>query len=144
MSALSTHLTFLRDVIPKPGFTSQYRRIAKRLADFIFQHQIMHRDHFSSSDARVLHSEAELWVETCFSAVEGALGGGRPRVQGPWNKTLQAARLIGLEGEARERALDATFGATDDDEWERVIFELVDICELERDEVERLLRRRSE
>jgi len=143
ITALSTHLGALKGVVPRTIMTALYRRIAKRIADFIFHQQIMYRGSFSLFEGRVIYSEVELWVETCCAAAEQALGGGRQRVQAPWTKTLQAARLVSFDGDEWEKVKDLTFGAKGDTQWEDGLADLLGSPELDRDEVGTLLRRRQ-
>ncbi|THU91630.1 RINT-1 family protein [Dendrothele bispora CBS 962.96] len=143
IALLSTHLSYLKETLPQHIVTVLYRRIASRLSEHILQRQILYRGAVTLEQGKGILAECELWIETCHMGLGGALGGGRNRVEVPWLKLLQAARLIASEGESRDRISDATSGATSQDDWEATITDLVGICELSREEVGRILRRQQ-
>ncbi|KAF7367286.1 hypothetical protein MSAN_00790600 [Mycena sanguinolenta] len=144
ISLLSTHMTYLCDTLPQKAMTALYRRIASRLAEHILQRQILYRGHISTLEGRSIHAECELWVETCHSGLRGALSGGRNRVQAPWLKLLQAGRLVGLEGEPWDRVGRATFGPQDQMQWEELMLETTGANELQREEVQRILKSKGD
>ena len=95
----------------------------------------------------MVRAEAELWVETCLAAVGNAApaagGMGKQRVEAPWAKLLQVGRLVGAESEVWDGAVSATFGTTEEAEWEQTMLELTGVSELSREDVSKLLRRRE-
>lgn len=92
----------------------------------------------------MIQAECELWVETCHTALGGVLGGGRKRVEMPWAKLLQAARLVGADGEAWDTITQATFGVHSEEDWEKTMLEATGLAEMGREDVGRLLRRRDD
>ncbi|KAF8993873.1 RINT-1 family protein [Hymenopellis radicata] len=145
IALLSTHLAYIRSTVPVTSLTSLYRRIATRLSEHIMQRQILYRGNVSLTEAKYIHAECELWVETSHGALAGALGGGRNRVESPWSKLLEAGRLIAAEGDSWTKAVDSTFGtAVSEGDWETHIVDVTGYSELSREEVGRILRRRTQ
>ncbi|KAJ7630533.1 TIP-1 family-domain-containing protein [Roridomyces roridus] len=144
ISLLSTHLAYLRTTLPQTIMTSLYRRVAGRLAEHILQRQILYRGQISALEGKTIHVECELWVETCQSALGGALSGGKNRVEAPWLKLLQAGRLVGLEGDAWENVEDDTFGTRGQEEWEDLMLEVTGASEIPRAEVQRIMKSRED
>ncbi|KAL0572573.1 hypothetical protein V5O48_009393 [Marasmius crinis-equi] len=143
LALLSAHLTYIRGTLPRSVMTVLYRRIASRLADHILQRQILYRGHVSQAEGKTALAEVELWVETSHTGLAGSLGGGRKRVETPWAKLLQAARIVAAESGTRDQVAQGTFGTTDQEEWEALMIEVTGFQELSRDEVGRILRRRD-
>ncbi|KAF7320188.1 hypothetical protein MKEN_00803300 [Mycena kentingensis (nom. inval.)] len=140
ISLLSTHLAYLRSTLPQATTTTVYRRIATRLSEHILQRQILYRGQISRLEGKAVHAECELWVETCQTALGGALGGGRARVERPWVKLLQAGRLLGLDGDSWLRARDGTFDDRAADDWEQMMHDLTGVSELPLEEAQRVFR----
>ncbi|KAK0465211.1 TIP-1 family-domain-containing protein [Desarmillaria tabescens] len=143
IALLSTHLGYIRMILPQSTVTLLYRRIASRLSEHIMQRQILYRGNVAVREAREIQAECELWVETSQGGLAGALGGGRNRVEAPWSKLLEAGRLIAAEGPAWDKAVDFTFGAKSEDQWDAAMVEITGFSELSREEVGRVLRRRK-
>lgn len=86
-------------------------------------------------------AECELWAETCRLALSRA---GATRAEAPWRTLLQAGRLVGIDGDQLQKVSAATFGATQDHDWERVLIEVIGLSELSREEVGQVLHSRSD
>ncbi|KAI0639079.1 TIP-1 family-domain-containing protein [Trametes polyzona] len=142
LALVSSHLTFLRGTLPRTTTTSLYRRIASQLSTHLLQRQVLFRgrSRASVSEGKAVLAEAELWVETARAALKTERG----RVEAPWRAYLQAARLLAGEGKEWDRVVEATFGTMADTEWEEVMLESVGLCELPREEVQQVLRRRED
>ncbi|KAI0639075.1 TIP-1 family-domain-containing protein [Trametes polyzona] len=142
LALLSSHLTFLRGTLPRTTTTSLYRRIASQLSTHLLQRQVLFRgrSRASVSEGKAVLAEAELWVETARAALKTERG----RVEAPWRAYLQAARLLAGEGKEWDKVIEATFGTMADTEWEEVMLESVGLCELPREEVQQVLRRRED
>ncbi len=81
-------------------------------------------------------------IETCQGAVGGGLPGGRTRVEAPWLKLLQAARLVALEGDLWDGITNSD--STSQEEWEDIMRNVTGHSELSRGVVERILRCRED
>ncbi|KAF9065415.1 TIP-1 family-domain-containing protein [Rhodocollybia butyracea] len=143
IALLSTHLTYMRATLSQKTLTPLYRRIASRLAEHLLQRQILYRGSFTTMEGKVIYAECEIWVETCRAVLLQVFGGSRNRVEAPWLRLIEAGRLVGAEDELRDKIVTATFGSTDEEEWEGVMVQVVGSGELSREEVGRILRRRE-
>jgi RAD50-interacting protein 1 len=144
IALLSSHLTFIRTMLPRTLVTTLYRRVANRLAEHILQRQILYRGHFDLREGKSILAECELWVETCYVALLGSLSGGRERIELPWGKLLQAGKLASAEGDVWNALLEATFKTQTGGDWEMEMTRIVGSVELGRDEVARVLKRRAD
>jgi hypothetical protein len=146
ISLLSSHLAFLRSTLSQNIVTSLYRQIASQIADYILEREILYRGHnlITSQDGKLTLAACEVWIETAHVALAGSLDGGRKRVEAPWLRLLQAGRLVSSSGLVWLQLLDATFGVLEDEEWEKVMLEIVGLDELNREEVGRVLRTRED
>lgn len=144
VALLSSHLTFIRSILPQSTLTSLYRRIAARLAEHILQRQVLYRGQFSLAQGKLFAAECELWVETCHVALAGRLSGGRYRVETPWSGLLRAGRLAALDGDEWLAVRSAAMQGASGDEWAKLLTRVLGTSEVDRDEVERVIRRRED
>jgi hypothetical protein len=107
------------------------------------QREILYRGSHQVSirEGKGLLAECELWIETCRVALQGV---SRNRVEAPWSYLHQAAKLVDLEGDAWARVIEATFGMSSDEDWEKVMTEVIGECDLSREDVTRVLRSRED
>jgi hypothetical protein len=143
IALLSAHLSLLRSVLSQTTLVSLYRRIISRLTEHMLQREILHRGprQINLGGGRALLAEYELWVETCYAALNGVA---RSRVEAPWTMLLQAGRLLSIEGEARDVVMKTTLGACEDEEWETAVTEIVGVQEMGRAMVAAVLRTRED
>lgn len=144
IALLSSHLTFIRSILPQSTLTILYRRIASRLAEHILQRRILYRGQFNLQQGKVITAECELWTETCNVALAGRLSGGRHRVEMPWLRLLQAGRLVGLQGEDWVSVKNVVLRDMSEEEWVKTMVKLVGISELDKDEVCKVIQRRED
>lgn len=141
LSALSSHLSFLRRTLPRAPTSSIYRHIGSHLCTHILQRAILYRRarEITSVERRVLQREGELWVETCRLALPDA----GEHVEVPWRRLVQAGRILGANDEVWEQILEVSF---DDggQEWGPRITELIDGADLSREEVRMIVRTRED
>ncbi|KAF7792494.1 hypothetical protein EIP86_003535 [Pleurotus ostreatoroseus] len=139
---LSSQLTLLQSTLPQTTVRSLYTRTASHLAQHILQRAIMYRGRarISPAEGRALRAECELWAETSRVALARMAG----RSEAPWRPLLQAARVVGAQGEEWTRVVDATLGPTTDEEWERVMVDVVGFAELGREEVSQVILTRMD
>ncbi|CAK5280068.1 unnamed protein product, partial [Mycena citricolor] len=141
LAVLSTLLKYLQTILPLATLTVLYRRIAARLAEHIFQRQIMYRGQISTQAGKAIHAECEIWVQTCQAVLAGSLS--RTRVEAPWLTLLTAGRVVGLDGEAWDKLKRVTFGTVADSAWTDAVLELIQVCELPREEVQKIVQCRE-
>lgn len=142
IALLSSQLSFLRSALPQTVVTNIYRSIASRLSEHIFHRQILYggRHRLTLAEGKNIVAECELWMETCQAALSGSSN--RARVEAPWSRLLEGARLVAAEGEVWDNLVDGTFGTGDDEEWEALVEEMVGICEISREHVAQVLQSR--
>lgn len=141
IALLSSQLTLLQSTLPRMIATALYRRTASHLASHILQRAIMYRGRarISPQEGRTILAECELWVETCRLALHGP-----GRVEAPWRSLLQAARIVGAQGDEWQKVVDVTLGTATDEEWEAVVLDLVGFAEIGREEMGQIIRTRTD
>ncbi|KAL5495515.1 hypothetical protein ACEPAI_978 [Sanghuangporus weigelae] len=141
IAQLSAHLSFLTKCLPLPTAINLYRRVAGHIANHILQRQVLYRgrSRMSLKQGRAVLEEANLWVEACRMAIGSS---GLRRVEGPWERLLEAGRLLSLEGEAFQQMVNvARFG---DDRQCEVLAEAVGISEMNTNDVLAVLNARED
>lgn len=103
----------------------------------------------SVKEGRAIATECELWLETSRAALSSGGGGGGGRgfvrlVEGPWKRLVEAGRLLALQGSERDKVGALTFGTARDEDWEQGVLEIVGFSDLRRDEVQAVLRTRTD
>lgn len=143
IALLSSHLTFLQSTLPQGTVTSVYRTVASQLATHILNRQILYRgrSRITPDQGKVIMAECELWAETCRLALAKS---GAGRTEAPWRGLLEAGRIVGADGEAWTKIVDSTFGVLNDEEWEKVLIEMVGFSELGREDVGQVIRSRTD
>ncbi|KAF8640664.1 hypothetical protein AX17_000321 [Amanita inopinata Kibby_2008] len=144
IALLSSHLTFIRSSLPQNAVINLYRRIASRLAEHILHRQVLYRGQFNLRQGRLITAECELWAETCRATLAGRLGGARYRVETPWLRLLQAGRLVGLDGDEWRMVKNASLEDVTGEDWSKLMARVVGVSELNREEVDKVLRRRRD
>ncbi|KAL5534489.1 hypothetical protein ACEPAG_951 [Sanghuangporus baumii] len=141
IAQLSAHLSFLTRSLPLPMAINLYRRIAGHIANHILQRQVLYRgrSRMSLKQGRAVLEEANLWVEACRMATGSS---GLRRVEGPWERLLEAGRLLSLEEEAFQQMVNvARFG---DDRQYEVLTEAVGISEMNTNDILAVLNARED
>ena len=149
VALLSSHLTFLRSMLPAPVITRLYRRIASRISEHVLQRQVLFRPGLTRSSARhgltrtqarVVQAECEFWAETS----QVAMNTSRTRIEQPWSRLLAAGRLLGADLQKHERLLDTFSGKSDG--WEELLDSVTELGSggLGVDEVKTVLRLRDD
>ncbi|CAL1696309.1 unnamed protein product [Somion occarium] len=117
VALLSAHLTFLQSALPQTTVISLYRTVASRLATHILHRQILYRGR-----SRITPQQG--------------------RTEASWRGLLEAGRIVGADGETWRKLVDSTFGTLGDEEWEKVLSELVGFSELSREDVGQVIQAR--
>jgi RAD50-interacting protein 1 len=143
IALLSSHLAYLNNVLPSGAVASVYRSVASRLATHLLQRQVLYRGRgrISPDEGKRIAAEAELWVQTCRTALARAPSA---RVEAPWRRFLQAARILGADDGVWRKIVLVTLGGHDDDKWAEAMKESVGVSELEREEVTNVIKARAD
>ncbi|EUC67173.1 RINT-1 family protein [Rhizoctonia solani AG-3 Rhs1AP] len=139
LTTLTTHLSLLVKTLPSSATASLYRRIASSIASHILQRSVFHfgRGRMIPSRGVVFAREAHLWVEASQLAMPNR------RVEGPWQRLLDGARLVSIpEGADFEAAKDTIWRASNEQCAE--FAEAIGVRSLDRKEMQDALRARSD
>lgn len=147
VALLSSHLTHMQNFLSDIGLVTIYRRIASRLAEHILHRQILYRGRaqISSTQGQVLRAEAYLWVETCKRALSTINAEDYARVEVPWSRLLEGAKLVAATGEQWEKLVDAMILApVKDNKWLNIVEEVVGSADLSWEETRQTLATRED
>ena len=113
------------------------------LATHILQRALLYRGRarVAPAEGRAIMAECELWASTCRHALPRAPAA---RIEAPWRGLLQAARVVGAQGELWAQVVDATLGVASDEQFEEAMRELVGFAELSREDVTQIIRTRTD
>ena len=145
VSLFSSYLAYFQSSLSARMFSDLYRKITARISNTILQKMIFQRGpgRVGAKEGRAIATECELWLETSRAALSGGRGVTR-LVEGPWRRLVEAGRLLALQGSEWDRIKSLTFGTVGDEDWEQAILEIVGFSELGRDEVQTILRTRTD
>ncbi|KZV95590.1 hypothetical protein EXIGLDRAFT_671991 [Exidia glandulosa HHB12029] len=137
VTALAAHINFLRATLPATVTVSLYRNIASTLAAYIVQRGIVYRGRARASHAHGVKfaAEARAWVDASRAALQGQPA---RRVEAPWTRLLSASRLIALEGDEWEQAVDGVFGV------DEAAYEELGLVDLSKADAREIVRARED
>ncbi|EJD04214.1 uncharacterized protein FOMMEDRAFT_167449 [Fomitiporia mediterranea MF3/22] len=132
VARLHGHLSSLSKDLPASLAIGLYRQVASHIANHIFHRQVLYRgrSRLSPREGRLFLEEAELWVQACRTAMAPS---GLRRVEGPWERLLEAGRLLSLEGEPFHQMVNAV--RLGDDKQYQQLAEVIGMTEMNADEV---------
>jgi len=150
VSLFSSYLAYFKSSLSSRMFADLYRKAAAQISDVILRKMIFSRGpgRVSVKEGKSIATECELWLETSRVALSaGGGGGGRGvtrLVEGPWKRLVEAGRLLALQGSEWDSVRALTFGTARDEDWEQGVLEVVGFSDLRRDEVQTVLRTRTD
>ncbi|KAF9650708.1 hypothetical protein BDM02DRAFT_3092586 [Thelephora ganbajun] len=149
VSLFSSYLAYFQSSLSTRMLSDLYRKTTARISNVVLQKMVLQRGvgRIGVKERRAVATECELWMETSRAALSGGGSGGRGSarlVEGPWRRLVEAGRLLALQGSEWDRIKALTFGTVGDEDWERGILEIMGFSELRRDEVQTVLRTRTD
>lgn len=146
VSLFSSYLAYFQSTLSARMLTDLYRKIVGRVANVILEKMVLQRGfgRIDLKEGRAIATECELWVETSRAALSAGGRGVTRLVEGPWRRLVQAGRLLVLQGSEGNRIRGLAFGTAGDEDLELGILEVVGFSELRRDEVQAVLRTRTD